>query len=218
MSRRTSAAHALGRGSAAVLAIWLWCLSMLAVGFAPLLMPDSYSWVEHTISESAGQGVQGAWMARSGLYLAALAMLTLAGVAGERWGFWGRSALRLYAFGLIAAAIFSRAPWTDVPYDHFEGYLHTISVFWAGVGFALGVLLVRGRRGPGPRWVRASDLTVFLITLVVPVLMLIFRDQEGLLQRFLALAGYIWVIAEATRVGRNRPAVPDSSSDLTAPI
>jgi Protein of unknown function (DUF998) len=208
MGRFSFPAHALGRGSAAGLAIWLWCLSMLAIGFAPLLMPASYSWVEHTISESAGQGVAGAWMARSGLYLAALAMLTLAGVAGDRWGLWGRSALRLYAFGLVAGAIFSRAPWTDVPYDHVEGYLHTFSVFWAGVGFALGVLIVSSRRGKGPRWVRRSDLTVVLITVVVPMLMLVFRDQEGLLQRFLALAGYGWVISEAIRVGRNRPLVP----------
>ncbi len=37
--------------------------SATSLALAPTLMPESYSWVSHTTSESAAQGV-GAWLAR----------------------------------------------------------------------------------------------------------------------------------------------------------
>lgn len=191
-----------GRTGAVVTAVWLLLLSTMAVALAPLLMSDSYSWIENTISESAGQGVHGAWLARSGFLLSALAVLVLCSVASTRWGYWGRAALRLYAFGLIAGAIFSRAPWTDVPYDRVEAFLHTLAVFWSGVGFALGVLIISFRRPHPSIRVRVFDLVLVFATPLVPLLMLVFADQEGALQRCLALAGYVWLIVEAIRLGR----------------
>jgi hypothetical protein len=38
--------------------------AMAALALAPLLMPDSYSVLGHSVSESAAQGVDGAWLAR----------------------------------------------------------------------------------------------------------------------------------------------------------
>ena len=40
--------------------------AILALGLAPLAMPDSYSWIELGTSESAAQGTDGAWVARTG--------------------------------------------------------------------------------------------------------------------------------------------------------
>lgn len=43
--------------------------SALILALAPVLMPTGYSWVSHTTSESAAQGVAGAWLARCGSLL-----------------------------------------------------------------------------------------------------------------------------------------------------
>ena len=40
--------------------------ALLAILLAPLAMPDDYSWVELGVSESAAQGLEGAWVARIG--------------------------------------------------------------------------------------------------------------------------------------------------------
>ncbi len=60
--------------------------ALLAFGFAPTLMPDSYSWVEHGISESAAQGVEGAWLARFGFIFYGLAVVWLVGHRSRTWG------------------------------------------------------------------------------------------------------------------------------------
>ncbi|MFZ0627386.1 MAG: DUF998 domain-containing protein [Acidimicrobiia bacterium] len=196
----------LSQTGVSLLVIWLLLLSMLAVALAPLLMPDSYSWLVNTISESGGQGVHGAWVTRSGFLLTAIAVLLMCSIASTRWGYWGRAAMRLYAFGLISGAIFAKASWEDVPHDLVEAFLHTLSVFWGGVGFALGILVVSYRRRHPGRWRRGFDLAIVLATPIVPLLMLVFAGHAGLLQRGLALAGYIWLLIEAFRLMRARPA------------
>jgi len=42
----------------------LWCITI-----APAFMPQSYSWLEHSISEPASQGVAYAWISRLGFLL-----------------------------------------------------------------------------------------------------------------------------------------------------
>lgn len=193
----------LSQTGLSLLAIWLLLLSMLAVASAPLLMPDSYSWLANTISESAGQAIHGAWVTRSGFLLTAVAVLLMSSIASTRWGYWGRVSMRLYAFGLISGAIFAKASWKDaVPSDRVEAFLHTLSVFWGGVGFALGVLIVSFRRQNPSRWRRGFDLAIVLATPVVPLSMLVFVGQAGILQRGLALVGYIWLLIEALRLMR----------------
>lgn len=63
-------------------------VSALALLLAPLLMPASYSWVLHTTSESAAQGVRGAWLARVGLLLFDTTVVVIAVGARGRWGRW----------------------------------------------------------------------------------------------------------------------------------
>ena len=65
--------------------------SAAALAMAPALMPAGYSWVSQTTSESAAQGLSGAWLARLGFLLFGLSVLLLADV--DRRG-WGRGALR----------------------------------------------------------------------------------------------------------------------------
>ncbi len=92
--------------------------AVVSLAVAPVLMPESYSWVSHTTSESAAQGVEGAWLARLGFVLSGLAVLWLVGVSGRRWE--GRARVLHGGFGvfMVATAAFSARSWeTAVPFD-----------------------------------------------------------------------------------------------------
>jgi len=186
----------------AILATVLLMLSMLAVAVAPSLMPESYSWVEHSISESGAQGIDMGWVARSGFLLAGFAVLLLAGVARDLWGFWGTMAFRLYGVAVIFAGTFAHGPWEEVPFDRLEGFLHTAAAFFTGLGFVTGVYAVNRRRAGHSRLSRAYDWLTIVAVLVIPVTMLIFTGHTGIQQRFLALLGYVWLLTEGLRLYR----------------
>jgi hypothetical protein len=61
-----------------ILALYL--VAILSLALAPLLMPAGYDWVRHTTSESAAQGLDGAWLARLGFVAFGLAVLASAAI------------------------------------------------------------------------------------------------------------------------------------------
>jgi TRAP-type C4-dicarboxylate transport system permease small subunit len=78
-----------------ILALYL--VAILSLALAPLLMPAGYDWVRHTTSESAAQGLDGAWLARLGFVAFGLAVL------------------------MVATAAFSTRPWDpELPYSRVE--------------------------------------------------------------------------------------------------
>lgn len=179
--------------------------SFATLALAPLFMSESYSWIEHAVSASAGQGVENAWLARLGFLLLAFAVLLLAGIAGERWGAWGRLAHRVYGMSVIAAAAFSQSHWEDVPFDAVEDFLHSAAVFGAAFGFIVGVLIVRLRRGPDTGRIRLVDLIAVIAAMVVPIVMFNFPDVAGAVERVMFLIAYLWYGMEAQRVlGKRR--------------
>jgi hypothetical protein len=190
--------------------------SVLSVLIAPLLMPSSYSIVEHSISESAAQGVEGAWLARLGFLMFGLAVLLLASIAGDRWGIWGRIAHRVWGVSMIGAAVFSHMPWLDTPYDVFEDTLHSVASFAVGMSFIVGVLLVTFRRGPGSGPVRVFDWMAMGIALVVPLIMFNLTDVAGVVQRVMFAVAYLWYGLEALRLTRARPSAGAESRSLHA--
>lgn len=179
--------------------VFLLSLSLLAVVVAPSLMPDSYSIIEHSVSESAAQGVEGAWLARLGFLCLGLAVLLCAQLSGHRWGLWGRAAHRLYGVAMLGAAAFSHRPWLDVPFDAFEDYLHSASANAVGFGFTVGVVLVALRRSRGELVSRVFDWTAVTIAVGFSILMFNVDGIAGLVQRIMFLVGYAWYGAEAVR-------------------
>lgn len=189
--------------------------SLVSVVVAPLLMPSSYSIVEHSISESAAQGVEGAWLARLGLLMFGLAVLLLASIAGDRWGIWGRIAHRVWGVSMIAAGVFSHMPWLEGPYDAFEDTLHSIASFAVGMSFIVGVLLVTFRRPHGSGPVRVLDWIAIGIALVVPLIMFNLTDIAGLVQRVMFAVAYLWYGIQALSLvqGRGSTQAEGRSSD-----
>lgn len=182
--------------------------SVVSVLIAPLLMPASYSIVEHSISESAAQGVEGAWLARLGFLMFGLAVLLLASIAGDRWGIGGRIVHRVWGVSMIAVAVFSHMPWLDTPYDAFEDTLHSIASFAVGMSFIAGVLIVSFRRGPDSGLVRVFDWIAIGIALVVPLIMFNLTGVAGVVQRVMFAVAYLWYGFEASRIARNRLSAP----------
>jgi hypothetical protein len=93
------------------LGVLLLAISLRALLLAPSQMPASYSWLRHTTSESAAQGVPGAWLARLGFLVFGLTVVWISNRLQGRWSVPVR--LMHAAFGVLmtATAAFSTRPW-----------------------------------------------------------------------------------------------------------
>lgn len=178
-------------------------VSGVCLAIAPSLMPESYSWVRHAISETAAQGVARAWVAKLGFVLSASAILLLAANRGLGWGARSRSVHRLYAALVFGLAAFSLKPWTAGSFNEFEDVVHSVLAPAAGVVFTIGVLLVSARRAPAARLARLLDWVVVIAMVMLPLVMLGVSSVAGAAQRAVVLVGYVWYVAEAIRVARS---------------
>jgi hypothetical protein len=183
--------------------------SALALALAPLLMPDSYSWVSHTTSESAAQGVSGAWLARLGFLVFGLAVLWLAAFAGARWGRWDRLFHGMFGVLMAATAAFSHRPFEPgIMFDRTEDLLHSVTATAMGFAFAIGVVAVMVSR-PGRLTSRhALDAAALVASVVIPLSMVAWSRNAGLLQRSMFLVAYLWYGTEALDTTGRRSTSP----------
>jgi hypothetical protein len=100
------------RKEPAVLTLLL--LSAVALALAPLNVDDSYSVIKQTLSESAGQGVKGAWVARSGFLLLGGAVVWLTILSRERWGLAASVLLGTFGFLMVSIAAISSKSWVEI--------------------------------------------------------------------------------------------------------
>ena len=194
----------------AIAALILLFSSLVCLALAPTLMPDSYSMISHSVSESAAQRVDGAWLARYGLLLLGFAVLLIANL-GRDWGRWGRLAHRTYGVGLTAAAAFSHRSWEPIPFDALEDTLHSAAATLVGLAFVGGVMIVALRRPAAQTGSRVFDVIAVVVAIAISALVgLELTNSSGLLQRLMFLVGYVWYGAEAARragASRRRPAL-----------
>ena len=183
-------------------------LAMLAVGLlavvAPLAMPASYSWREHGVSESAAQGIDGAWVTRTGFLLFGLAVLLLAQLRHRAWKPVGTAMHGAFAVSMLGVAAFSTKPWQpDAVYVESEDLLHSIFATAMGFGFILGVAAVMvARRLPTAR-AAVPDIVAIVVPSAISLTMS--TSIWGLLQRTMFLTAAAWYGREALlgwRVGR----------------
>ena len=185
------------RSPALVGILGLLSISLLCLALAPLALDESYSWLEHTTSEAAGQGVQGAWMARSGFLLFGLAVLWLAHRRETRWKRFSTSMHVVFGACLAGVAAFSLRSWDEtMPYDRTEDALHSVAATVMGFAFAFGVASVEWVWGRRPR-LRALDVTAIAASVVLPLAMLAMTEQAGALQRAMFAIAYAWYAREA---------------------
>ena len=202
----------VGRRGAAVGVVALLVVSAVALAVAPAFMPDGYYWVTHTTSESAAQGLEGAWVARLGFVAFGLAVLWLVAGAAPTWG---RGAVWMHAaFGvsMVGTAAFSHMPWwAGAPFDPVEDLLHSVTATAMGFAFVFGVMLRFAQRwfggasagGASTRGRRCAALDVVAVVAasVIPLIMLFEADVAGLVQRLMFLVAYVWYAAAALETG-----------------
>lgn len=170
--------------------------ALLCLLVAPLVMPDSYSMVRHAVSESAGQGVEYAWVARLGFVFLGFGVLLLAGHMRSRWGRLGQAAHRVYGLSMIMAAVYAHAPWEPGPFVEFEDTLHSLAAYAVGLSFTVGVLLVWYRRERQQIAHRVFDALAVMAAIVIPMTMFNVTGVAGLVQRLMFAIGYAWYLAE----------------------
>jgi uncharacterized membrane protein YhaH (DUF805 family) len=179
--------------------------SALALGIAPLVMPDDYRWVANTTSESAAQGVPGAWLARLGLLLFGCSVLL---IVMHRRPYWPRPAawsLLAFAGFLVASAVFSTRSWRpDATVDPTEDLLHSVAATAMGFAFAAGLLslLVLAPRITGTVR-RALTITAIGASVVLPTAMWLWPGAQGLFQRTMFALAYLWFAMEARAPSRD---------------
>jgi hypothetical protein len=184
----------------ATVVVTLLAASAVCVALAPLAVPDTYDLVEHTVQESAGQGVPGAWVARAGLVLLGLAVLVESARSGEAWGAWGRGAHGVYGVGTVSLAVVSHRPWYSSRWDPVEDSLHTVAATAVLVAFVVGVVAVAVRRGRSPGPARVLDVVVVAGVVLLTLVALTMPPVEGVAQRLVFAAGYTWYAVEAIRL------------------
>ena len=181
------------RGSSVIL---LLTAALLALGLAPMLMPDSYSWVEHGVSESAGQGLEGAWLARIGFIVFGLAVLWLVILRRASWGLVVSSLHLVFAVSMFGVAAFPTRPWDDdVAFVESEDLLHTVFASAMGFAFITGVVMLIVARRERSAIAAVWDWAALLVTMVVPLTMS--TGIWGLLQRIMFLSAGAWYGREA---------------------
>ncbi len=182
---------------AGVIALLVAATALLSV--APFWLPESYSWLQDGTSESAAQGVQGAWVARAGFVAFGLAVLWLAWLSLPRWGWAGTALHTAFGVGMLGVAAFSHRPWiADAPFDASEDRVHSVFATMVGVAFIAGVVAVVIARRSHSWRSTLPDLLVLLIAAVVPLAME--SGVWGILQRVMFLAAACWYAREARRL------------------
>lgn len=180
-------------------------LSFLALLLAPWQMPASYSCLRHTTSESAAQGIPGAWLARLGFLLFGLTVLWQSASLHSGWPLPVRLLHGAFGVFMTAVAAFSARPWLpDLPYDAVEDWLHSFAATGMGFAFALGVGL-RWWSRPWDAKRRAMDITAVAAAVFIPLGMSFLPEWAGLLQRAMFATAYLWygfeLLADPFEVG-----------------
>lgn len=178
----------------------LYLAAGVCLAAAPLLLPANYEWLRHTVSESAAQGLDGAWLARFGLFALGFAVICTASADQ----FWSRTARTFhYAFGvlMVAAATFSARPADPtLPYASTEDVIHSVAATAMGFAFAIGVALVGYTRAAAGGRFSVLDVVAVLASIVIPLAMVSWDGSAGLVQRVMFAIAIAWYVTET--VGR----------------
>lgn len=169
-------------------------VSAALLALAPLAITSTYSWVEHTTSESAAQGVDGAWVARAGFVAFGLAVAALVVRQRRRWNVAAAVSHGVFAGSMFVVAAFSARSWVvDAPFDRTEDLLHSIGATAMGFAFVAGVIL----RAVGAARLRLLDVVAVAAATVLPIGMAAVEGAAGALQRLMFVVAYGWYLVEA---------------------
>ncbi len=183
--------------------------SALAIFSAPLAMPAGYSWVSNVISESAAQGLEYAWIARSGFLLFGFAVLWLASRRREAWSFMSYASHMAFGVLMVSTAAFSHKPFIEnAPFDQVEDLLHSVTATGMGFAFAIGVAPRAFQRGRNALIRLGLDGLAVLASVALPLTGSFMPEIAGVVQRLMFVIAYLWYGAEVATPN------PESKTEL----
>ncbi len=172
-------------------------LSVVLMALAPLAVADTYSVLFNTLSESGGQGVQGAWVFRSAVVVTAVSVLLLISASQPVWDIWARRWIGIYTLALVMLVAFPESSWELGANDETVAFAHTTAGVVGAVAFVIAALIVSVSR------VRRRDLILDWLVIaalaLIPQIMLL-SPYPGLWQRAMVGLGYVWLIVESGRI------------------
>lgn len=180
----------------------LFAISVLLVFAAPRALDASYPPLSASISESAGQLVDGSWLARFALAFSGLGVLATAHLRHRAWP--AVTTFAYVAFGVcwILTAAFSARSWQpEAPYVAIEDQLHS---FFAS---AMAIVIV-GAATRALTTLRRDPITAALAAALavgatfLPLAGLVYPEVAGLLQRSMFLLAYVYFSREALISGQ----------------
>lgn len=175
-------------------------LATVAFAVSPLLMPDSYSWIAHTLSQAAAQGQEGGWLSRLGFLLAGLTILRLASPDVVDWMPIARHLHRLTGVMVLAAIAFTDRSWdVTAPYDRIENILHSAVATLIVISFSLGVLMVLYEKRLMTGRLPTLETAVVAVQIAMPPMMLAWVEGTGLFERVMFGAAFLWYGWEVLR-------------------
>lgn len=168
-------------------------LSVVAFTLAPLLMPASYSWIAHTLSQAAAQGQEGGWLSRLGFLLGGLTVLRMSSRDVVDWPPLARSIHRVTGTLVLAAIAFTDRSWdASAPYDRVENIIHSAVATMIAVSFSLGVLVVLNEKLMRRESFPLLETCVVAIQILLPPMMLVWVGGTGLIERVMFGAAFLW--------------------------
>jgi len=199
-------AHRLREPLLSALAIASFAASAALVLVAAVLMPPGYAWQSHSISESAAQGLEHAWVARLAFLLFGAGVLGVCAAQREKWSFVTYWANVIFAACMFGAAAFAHAPWlAGVPTDRLEDALHSVSATAMGFAFSAGVLARLLQRTGRARIGRMLDILALVAATTLPLVLATQSASGGLAQRSMFAVAYLWYGHEAWARLRSDP-------------
>ena len=193
----------------------LLCASASCVVLASWIMPAPYSWLSHFISESAAQGLRGAWIARLGFLFFGWAVIWLALCLRSEWArivYWMNLAFGIF---MVGTAAFSHKPWIDgVAFDRFEDFLHSVTATGMGFAFTIAVVARFFQRPKGQALHKTFDLVAIIAASLLPPMAGLVPSVAGLLQRLMFLVAYLWFAWEAMALNLPGPETDEKGSPL----
>ena len=166
-------------------------------------MPEGYSWLSHAISESAAQGLEWAWVTRSGFLLFGFSVIWLSICSRRHWGRAAYYFHMLFGLFMVATAAYSHKHWLiSKPYDEIEDLLHSVTATGMGFAFALGVLARLFERQGNQRGRKFLDFIAIIASFLLPLLGLQLSALAGVLQRVMFVIAYIWYGNESLILSR----------------
>ncbi len=103
-----------------------------------------------------------------------------------------RVCLIVFGIGLIGSGLFPHRSLVGETNNITLDYWHSLFATLTGIGFAFfafSVIFIVSQK-----WLKWSAIAVFIVSILVPILMVHFEGFQGLLQRFMMITALLWLM------------------------